>query len=100
MKIQPMGPNASSTAQATSRNGVARSRPATQDQAPSGAASSSVSVSLSTVHATSANADVDMERVQAIRDAIQRGELVIDVHKIADRLIHTSLELIQGSGHP
>ncbi len=36
-----------------------------------------------------------MERVQAIRDAIQRGELRIDVGQIADSLIHTAQELLR-----
>jgi negative regulator of flagellin synthesis FlgM len=39
--------------------------------------------------------DIDMERVQSIRDAIAAGAYKIDAHRIADGLISSARELLR-----
>lgn len=41
-----------------------------------------------------ADGDVDMARVEAIRNAIRNGELAIDASRIADGLIENARELL------
>lgn len=40
--------------------------------------------------------DIDLEKVESLKQAIQAGELQIDVGKIADRLISLSQDLNEG----
>ena len=75
---------------------VRESRP----QAASGQAQSGGAVDLSAtarqLAALSSGAhDVDMQKVQAIRDAIASGQLKIDTSRIADSLLASARDLIK-----
>lgn len=63
-------------------------------------AAGSTQVALSSVSAllSGGAADVDMDRVQAIRDAIRNGELEIDAGRIADGLLDSARDLLGRAG--
>ncbi len=92
MKISSSSPHAKLTALASARE----PRP----QAASGQAASGRNVDLSDtarqLAALSSGAhDVDLQKVQAIRDALASGELKIDTSRIADSLLASARELIK-----
>lgn len=72
----------------------AAARPAAPAAAPGGSAQ--VALSATSAALQSSSGDVNLERVQALRDAIRSGQLQIDAGRIADGLIDSTRELLQG----
>ena len=95
MKISP-----SATPPASTAKGYAASEVRTRQQTRSTEASSGddVRVSLSRSEETAAS-DIpsDPSRIAAIRQAISEGRFTINSGAIADRLLNSARELIQGS---
>ena len=90
----------SATSPANSVNGYAASEVRVRQQAPSSESSSSmdVRVSLSRTEETSASdAPYSPSRIAAIRQAISEGRFTINSSAIADRLINSARELLQGN---
>lgn len=69
-------------------------RKATPAGAQPVAGSTQVELSPISTLLSGASADVDMDRVQAIRNAIRNGELQIDASRIADGLIDSTRDLL------
>ncbi|HEV3431805.1 MAG TPA: flagellar biosynthesis anti-sigma factor FlgM [Paraburkholderia sp.] len=88
------------TASTATAGGTASSAPAASAQ---GATSTSgdANVSLSNLSsslrslAASGSADIDMDHVQSIKDAIKNGTLQIDTGKIADGILDTARGLVK-----
>lgn len=97
MKIQapviatPEAPD-TATASAVDAAGAARRKEA---PANSPAARSQVQLSPLSASLVQDNGDVDMERVEAIRNAIRSGELQIDASRIADGLLDSVREMVR-----
>lgn len=92
MKISSSSPQTKLSALGSARE--------SRSQAVSGQAQSGQAVDLSAtarqLSALSSGAhDVDMQKVQAIRDAIAKGELKIDTSRIADSLLASARELLK-----
>ncbi len=75
--------------------GSSAARPA-QPAAPAGGASAQVELSSASAALQSPDGDVNLERVQALRDAIRHGQLSYDAGKIADGLLDSARELLRG----
>ncbi|OCG33312.1 MULTISPECIES: flagellar biosynthesis anti-sigma factor FlgM [unclassified Gilliamella] len=55
--------------------------------------STNVSINQNSIHLLhSTNKDIDVEKIEKIKQSISNGTLVIDTHKIADKLIKQLLE--------
>lgn len=93
VKIQPSFRPAP---EVTDRPGQAASA---RGSAPAGAAAAGTQVALSATSAAlqSPSADVNLERVEAVRNAIRSGQLSIDAGRIADGLIESTRSLLQGN---
>lgn len=93
LKIQP---NAVPYADAGDAAGAQDARRRAPVSAPAGSPESTpVALSALSSSLTKADGDIDMARVQALRDAISKGELRIDASRIADGLIESARELIR-----
>lgn len=83
------------TAPEVADRGPASGPRAARSAAPA-AGSAQVELSAASSALQSASADVNLERVQALRDAIRSGQLQIDAGRIADGLIESTRELLLG----
>ncbi|TSH95684.1 flagellar biosynthesis anti-sigma factor FlgM [Verticiella sediminum] len=89
MKIAPVSAPA---AEAPDAANTLRRKPAAADTAAAGA---TVALSATSTALAQADGDIDMARVETIRQAIRAGELTIDPARIADGLIESVRELIR-----
>lgn len=97
MKIQPTviaNTEAPDTAPASAVDaaGAARRKEALTNPP---AARAQVQISSLSASLVQDNGDVDMERVEAIRNAIRSGELQIDASRIADGLLDSVREMVR-----
>lgn len=77
---------------------TARRKPAAENAADTGRAHTDraqVQISPVSVALLQDSGDVDLARVEAIRNAIRSGELQVDAGRIADGLLDSARELIQ-----
>lgn len=95
----------STTAQpATSKASQSASSIATTT-ASKGTQTASVAVTVSTLARTlgaaksGEAADIDMEKVNAVRTAIKEGTFVVDAEAIADKLLANAQEMLNGTSH-
>ncbi|MGE4335712.1 MAG: flagellar biosynthesis anti-sigma factor FlgM [Pigmentiphaga sp.] len=93
MKIQPSYRPATDAAEPRPATGGARTSATATGP---GGASTQVALSATSAALQSDTADVNLERVQALREAIREGRLPIDAGRIADGLIESTRELLQG----
>lgn len=91
MKIQS---NFRSTPELSDRSAAPASR-STRTAAPA-AGSAQVELSAASSALQSGSADVNLERVEALRAAIRSGQLQIDAGRIADGLIESTRDLLRG----
>lgn len=92
MKISSSSPQAKLSALGTARE----SRPPAASSQPAGGRAVDLSDTARQLAALSSGAhDVDMQKVEAIRDAIASGQLKIDTSRIADSLLASARELIK-----
>lgn len=92
MKISSSSPHAKLAALGTARE----SRPqATPGQSQPGNAVDLSDTARQLAALSSGAHDVDMQKVQTIRDAIASGQLKIDTSRIADSLLASARELIK-----
>lgn len=93
MKIQaPLITTEASDTTALSATDAARRKAAHDSSAPGRA---QVEISPLSASLLKDGGDVDMERVEAIRNAIRTGELKIDATRIADGLLDSVRDLIR-----
>jgi len=78
---------------ASSRPDAARTRTGTPAPRSAQVNISATSTKLLELH--NGDGDIDMERVNALRDAIASGQLRIDASRIADGLIASARELLK-----
>lgn len=93
MKINPTyRPTPDTPSTRSSGSAPAPSAPAAT---PSTGSSAQVEFSAAATALQSAEGDVNLERVQALREAIRQGQLSYDTGKIADGLLESVRELLQ-----
>ncbi len=85
------------TANTATASGTASSASATSTASTGGDANVSLSNLSSSLRslAASGSADIDMNHVQSIKDAIKNGTLQIDTGKIADGILETARGLLK-----
>ncbi|MCB5362811.1 flagellar biosynthesis anti-sigma factor FlgM [Pusillimonas sp. CC-YST705] len=92
MKISSSSPHAKLAALSTARE----SRAQASSSQPAAGQAVDLSDTARQLSALSSGAhDVDMQKVQAIRDAIASGQLKIDTSRIADSLLASARELLK-----
>lgn len=90
MNIVKFGSTACTSDTVTSKSTTSKSAPAARDEK-----GTTVALSPSTQLLYDGNNDVDVARVQAIRDALADGTFVIDTERVAQALINSAVELIK-----
>lgn len=94
MKIQPTVIATTEAHEAAPADAAGAAR-RTQTQGNATAARSQVELSPLSASLVQDSGDIDMERVEAIRNAIRSGELQIDASRIADGLLDSVREMVR-----